>query len=156
MCTHTCMHPTHHSPHTHTTYSCAFVFVLEVEENRILAEQALLLIGNLVKDYIIKDHSVAEVGHSADSAYIHHNGDRSSAMMKQHTMFPHVYLMQTDGAIYTYLLYIYNIQYTVYITLVYWSLHFTACFTPCTVFYYATDLPLLQCIPAYCQVSCTC
>lgn len=42
-------------------YSCAFVFVLEVEENRILAEQALLLIGNLVKDYIIKDHSVAEV-----------------------------------------------------------------------------------------------
>ena len=45
----------------HTHACCAFVFVLEVEENRILAEQALLLIGNLVKDYIIKDHSVVEV-----------------------------------------------------------------------------------------------
>ena len=88
--------PTHHPPHTHTTYTCAFVFVLEVEENRILAEQALLLIGNLVKDYIIKDHSVAEVGHSADSACIHHKSDRSRAM-KQHAMFLHVYFMQTES-----------------------------------------------------------
>ena len=92
--------PTNHPPHTHTTYSCAFVFVLEVEENRILAEQALLLIGNLVKDYIIKDHSVAEVGHSADFTCIHHKSDRSSAMMKQHAMFLHMYFMQADGAIY--------------------------------------------------------
>ena len=52
---------THIRMYTHC-HSCAFVFVLEVEENRILAEQALLLVGNLVKDYIIKDHSVAEVG----------------------------------------------------------------------------------------------
>lgn len=60
-----------HTTHTHTCHSCAFVFVLEVEENRLLAEQALLLVGNLVKDYIIKDHSVAEVGHALHILYIH-------------------------------------------------------------------------------------
>ena len=63
MC-HTCMHVLTHT-RVRSTYSCAFVFVLEVEENRILAEQALLLIGNLVKDYIIKDHSVVEVRYCA-------------------------------------------------------------------------------------------
>jgi AP-5 complex subunit sigma-1 len=42
-------------------HNCAFVFILDDDENRLLAFHSLLTISTLVKDYIIKDQTASEI-----------------------------------------------------------------------------------------------